>query len=226
MVLPAMFKTNRLTSPWFWAALICFVWVGCAYSVGSLAQEHETTTAHFTPPEGCVPDPRIAVAARAVQACIERFSPTHEFIIALRVRRYRPPPDIHVSKESAQEAVEEHVAELRETNRRAPGQTVLSFEHIAPLPGSFPPGADYCELVNFAQIDRRVPGYEGQEFRIWGESFICARADLATDTMELLDLRTSERFRVATDDFKERFPPKQCIPCDKAADAGLSLRFK
>ncbi len=198
MVLP-MFKTNRLTSLWLWAALICFVWLGGTYSVGSLAQEHETTTAHFTPPKGCVPDQRIAVAARAVQACIERFSPTHEFIIALRVRRYRPPPNIHVSKESAQKAVEEHVAELRETNQRAPGQTLLGFEHMATIPKSFPPGADYCELVHAAQIDRRVPGYEGQEFRIMVQSFICARADLATDTMELLDLQASERFRPGTD---------------------------
>ena len=218
-----MSKARQLASLWLWAALICFVWIGGTYSVGSPAQEQEATTAHFTPPEGCVPDPRLALATRSVQACIKRLGPTDEFIMGLRVRRYRPnSPGVHVSKESAQQAVEDHVAELREANRTAPGQALLSFEHMATIPKSFPPGADYCELVDAVQIDRRVPGYEAQDFRIWVESFICARADLATNTIELLDLRWSERFRVATDK-KHIYDVLQIM--NKGLEAAHSLRY-
>jgi hypothetical protein len=183
-----MFDINWAVIQSFRAALMCLALMSAdAWWARSFAQEDKTTAAHFTPPEGCVPDPRLAVVGRAVQACIERFSPTHEFIIALRESRFRPNrPNVHPNADLARQAVGEHVAELRTTNRTPPGQTLLSFDHMATAPRSLPPGADYCELVNFAQIDRRVPGYEGEEFRIWGQDFVCARAHLSRNFVQVL----------------------------------------
>ena len=220
-----MFGIRRAFNCAFRVVLTWLVLIGVAARLEhAFAQQHQVTSAHFTPPDGCIPDPAIAAAGHAVQACIERFSPTHEFIISLRETRLRPSrADQRPDPAAARSAVRERVADLRATNQAEPGQKLLSFEHMATASTGFPPGADYCELVDFVQLDRRVPGYPGEEFRIWGHDFVCARADLSGNSVQLLDLRASERFRVATDDVKERF--KSGVPMNTAFAVQRSLRF-
>ena len=101
-------------------------------------------------------------------------------------------------------AVDEHIVKLIEANESQPGIRLRVFEPIeSPQPEKY--GADHCSLVMSVAEDRRVPKYKGEEFRIWTQTFVCARADSADNSIQVVELRASERFRVKTDDFKDRF---------------------
>lgn len=89
---------------------------------------------------------------------------------------------------------------------------LLMFEHWAETESAHPPGADLCTQVSAVVIDHRVPGYVGDEFRIWMNTAICARIDESDNSIQLVELRASERFRVKSDRFRERFDGDMPIP--------------
>ena len=189
----------------------------------ALAAEHTQATASFVAPEYCIEDQDLAKVLGVVQACVQRFSPTHEFTIILNEYRLRiSREDVVSNAEIAAMAVGAHIEKLREANESQPGVTLGMFETSeSPQPEEF--GADHCSTVQSIAVDRRVPGYEGEEFRIWAETFVCARADSSDNSIQVVELRSSERFRVKTDHFKERF--KYLVPFGTALEAEQSLRL-
>jgi hypothetical protein len=180
-------------------------------------------TASFIPPEDCIEDQNLAEELGVVQACIQRFSPTHEFTIILNEYRLRTSgEDVVSNAEIAVKAVDEHIKKLYEANESQPGIALGMFETSETLkPEEY--GADHCSTVQSVAVDRRVPGYVGEEFRIWAETFICARADASDNSIQVVELRSSERFRVKTDQFKERF--KYLVPFGSALEAEQSLKM-
>ncbi|MCW1382659.1 hypothetical protein OLX02_07465 [Novosphingobium sp. KCTC 2891] len=173
--------------------------------------------ASFTAPDGCIPDQALATASQAAQACVERFSPTHEFIITLKEIRVRSTdPKARADADVARMVVEEAVARLRKANEEGqPGQILLSFG-TWPMPPDallFPKGADSCANFTSVAIDRRVPGFGSDEFRIWATGLICGRVDKADNSIRVVELKASERFRVKSDQFKERF--KNLVPFER-----------
>jgi hypothetical protein len=183
--------------------------------------EHAKVTASFLPPEHCVEDQKLAMAIGAVQACVQRFSATHEFTVILNESRLPTSKEDVVSNvEIAAMAVNAHIAKLRAANEGQPGITLGMFEVSEQLRPE-ENGADYCGTALSIVIDRRVPGYEGEEFRIWAETFVCARADSSDNSIQLVELRSSERFRVKTDQFRERF--RYLVPFGSALEAERSL---
>lgn len=190
--------------------------------VAALASERSQATASFIPPEQCVEDQRLAMVLGAVQACVQRFSTTHEFAVVLKEYRLRSTRENAVVSETiAAMAVDEHVAKLRAANEGQPGITLGLFE----VSKSRRPehGADHCSLVSSVVIDRRVPGYQDEEFRIWAQIVVCARADSSENSVQVVELRSSERFRVKTDQFQERF--KYLMPTVSAFKAEESLKM-
>ena len=188
--------------------------------------ERSQATASFVPPKDCIEDQALAATLRAVQACVQRFSATHEFVIILREFRLRSTQEGAVATEKiATMAVAEHIAKLRAANEDQPGQTLALFETSELLrpEARLPTGADHCSLVSSVVIDSRVPGYLGEEFRIWGQTYVCARADPSDNSVHLVELRSSERFRVKTDRFKERF--EALAPLGSALEAEKSLKM-
>ena len=159
----------------------------------------------------------------AVQACVQRFSATHEFLVMLKEYRLRSSRENVVASEKiAAMAVDEYIAKLFAANEGQPGITLGMFE----VSESLRPeenGADHCSTVYSVAIDRRVPGYEGEEFRIWAQTFVCARADSSDNSVQVVELRSSERFRVKTDRFKDRFTYLE--PMISAFEAEQSLNM-
>jgi hypothetical protein len=184
--------------------------------------EHSQPTASFVPPKGCVEDKELATALKAVQACVQRFSTTHEFMVTLREFRLRSTTEKATENISAM-AVAEHIAKLRAVNEGQPGQTLALFDVLDIRPKRRPTGADHCSWVSSVVIDRRVPGYKGEEFRIWAQTLVCARADTSDNSVQMVELRSSERFRVKTDRFKERF--EVFAPAMSASEAEASLKM-
>ena len=191
--------------------------------VKALAAEHAQATASFIPPEHCIEDQTLAKMLGVVQACVQRFSPTHEFTIMLNEYRLRTSrEDAASNAEIAVMAVDAHIEKLLEANESQPGVALGMFE-VAEQSRPEEYGADHCKTVWSVSHDRRVPGYEGEEFRIWAETFICARADPSDNSIQVVELRSSERFRVKTDQFQERF--KYLVPFNTAMDAEQSLKM-
>ena len=191
--------------------------------VEALVSEHSQATASFVPPEQCIENQRLAIMLGAVQACIQRFSVTHQFVIVLKEYRLLSTREDAVASETiAAMAVDEHIAKLRASNEGQPGITFGLFEFSKSLhPEKY--GADHCSLVSSVAIDRRVPGYEGEEFRIWAQITVCARADSSDNSVQVVELSSSERFRVKTDQFKDRF--KNLVPIGSALKAEESLKM-
>ena len=191
--------------------------------VEALASERPQATASFVPPEQCVEDQRLAMVLGAVQACVQRFSATHEFAVFLKEYRLRSTRENAVASETiAAMAVDEHIAKLRAANEGQPGITLGLFEVSESLrPEEH--GADHCSLVSSVAIDRRVPEYQGEEFRIWAQTYVCARAESSDNSVQVVELRSSERFRVKTDRFQERF--KYLEPAISALKAEESLKM-
>lgn len=188
--------------------------------------ERSPATASFVPPKNCIDDKTLAATLRVVQACVQRFSATHEFVIILREFRLRSTQERAVATEKiAAMAVAEHIAKLQAANEDQPGQTLAMFEssELHRPEARLPAGADHCSLVSSVVIDSRVPGYAGEEFRIWGQTYVCARADPSDNSVHLVELRSSERFRVKTDQFKERF--ETLAPMGSALEAEKSLKM-
>ena len=191
--------------------------------VKALADERAQATASFIPPEHYIEDQNLAKMLGVVQACVQRLSPTHEFTIMLNEYRLRTPREDVVSNvETAAMAVGAHIEKLLEASESQPGVTLGMFE-VAEQLRPEEHGADYCKTVWSVSHDRRVPGYEGEEFRIWAETFVCARADPSDNSIQVVELRSSERFRVKTDQFRERF--KYLVPFSTAMDAEQSLKM-
>ena len=182
-------------------------------------------TSSFVAPSGCVDDSTLAIAVGAVQACVQRFSETHQFIIHLREFRVIPSQDnSQIDDTTSAQVVHDHTEKLRAANEGQKGQILGMFEYIdIAKPEGRPEGADHCSQADSMVSDRRVPGYKREEFRIWAETFVCARADTSNNTIQLVELRASERFRVSTDNFKERFT--YLDPIVSAIKAQNSLRM-
>jgi len=180
-------------------------------------------TASFVPPEQCVEDQRFAKLLGAVQACVQRFSPTHEFAVALWEYKLRPTRENAVVNEKISAiAVDQYIAKLRAANEGKPGITLGAFE-VAKSRKPEDQRADHCSLVFSAAIDRRVPKFQGEEFRIWAETLVCARSDSSDNVVQVVELRSSERFRVKTDRFRERFEYR--LPLISAFEARESLKM-
>lgn len=191
--------------------------------VDAFDSERSQATASFVPPENCIDDQKLAMVLGAVQACIQRFSPTHEFAIMLKEYRLRSTRESAVANEEiAAMAVDEYIAKLRAANEGQPGITLGLFK-VSESQRPEKHGADHCSLVSSIVIDRRVPGYEGEEFRIWAQTSVCARADSSDNSVQVVELRSSERFRVKTDRFQERF--KYLMPVASALEAEQSLKM-
>lgn len=191
--------------------------------VEALASERAQATASFVPPEDCVDDQKLAMVLGAVQVCVQRFSPTHEFAVMLKeYRLHSSREDAVASEEIAAQAVDEYIAKLRAANEDQPGITLGLFK-IFESQRPEKHGADHCSMVSSVAIDRRVPGYEGEEFRIWAQTYVCARADPSDNSIQVVELRSSERFRVKTDQYQERF--KYLMPVGSALDAEKSLKM-
>ncbi|SLN37062.1 hypothetical protein PEL8287_01769 [Roseovarius litorisediminis] len=157
-------------------------------------------TSSFKAPKGCKPDSRLAAQFNAVQACIERFSDTHEFVLLLQEKRYSTAA---TSKNEARKSVKKiarsYLSDLRRTNSKAVGQSMELFKSFDYKTSAvLPIGAEFCTSANAIVIDRHVPGYIGDEFRIWMQTDVCTRFDPESRTVQLVELRASERFRVAT----------------------------
>jgi len=191
--------------------------------IEALAAKRAQATASFVPPKHCIEDQKLAEVLRVVQACVQRFSPTHEFTIILNEYRLRTSrEDVVSNAEIAAMAVDEHITKLREANESRPGFTLGSFEFIeTPRPEKY--GPDHCSTVWSVAFDRRVPGYKGEEFRIWAQTFVCARADSSDNSIQVVELRSSERFRVKTDRFKDRFTYLEPFISASEADATLKM---
>ncbi len=151
------------------------------------------TTSSFKAPKGCKTDRRLAAQFNAVQACKERFSSTHEFVLLLQEKRYRSNAD------KVKQVAKKYISDVRKTNSQTAGQSLELFKTFDYVPAAkLPSGAEFCTSANAVVIDRRVPGYVGEEFRIWIQTDVCTRYDAQTQTVQLVELRASERFRVAT----------------------------
>jgi len=189
------------------------------------APEEWQPTSSFVAPPGCVDDSTLAIAVGAVQACMQRFSETHQFIILLREFRVIPSQDnSQIEDTTSAQVVHDHIEKLRAANEGQEGQILGMFESIdIAKPEGRPEGADHCSQADSMASDRRVPGYKREEFRIWAETFVCARADPSKNTIQLVELSASERFRVSTDNFKERFT--YLDPILSAIKAQNSLRM-
>lgn len=187
------------------------------------SDERRVATASFVPPQHCIKEPELARALGVVQACVQRFSPTHEFTIILSEYRLRTSrKDVVSNAEIASMAVDEHIVKLIEANESQPGITLAAGEPFeTPEPAKY--GADHCSTIWSVAEDRRVPGYEGEEFRIWAQTFVCARADSSDNSIQVVELRSSERFRVKTDDFRDRFEFLE--PAISALEADASLKM-
>ena len=189
----------------------------------ALSAERAQATASFVPPEHCIEDQKLATVLRVVQACVQRFSPTHEFTIILNEYRLRTSKEGVVSDpEIAAMAVGVHIEKLREANASQPGITLGMFEVSERLQPE-ESGADHCSAVLSVAVDRRVPGYDGEEFRIWAQTLVCARTDTSDNSVQVVELRCSERFRVKTDQFKDRF--EYLEPLGSALEAEKSLKM-
>ncbi len=166
----------------------------------ALAGSGIKATSSFKAPQGCKNDRALAARLNAVQVCIERFTKTHEFVLSLQEKRYRTNAKSEdAARNSVKQIVKSYIADLRKTNAQAPGQTLKTFKSFDYLPtADFPKGAEFCSSANAVVFDRRVPGYIGEEFRTWMNTLVCARFDAATSTVQLVELRASERFRTAT----------------------------
>lgn len=186
-----------------------------------------SATSSFKSPKGCKNSRALARAFSAVQACAQRFSPTHEFVILLLEKRYRSKASSDAAKEKAVKAtVKKYTSDLRKANSNAPGQNLLEFLSSDSLPkANLSGGADFCTLSNAVIVDRRVPKNVGEEFRIWIETRVCARFDGSTNTVQLVELRATERFRANTDGALaiERF--KYLTPSVTAGQAYKTLRL-
>ncbi len=206
------------------AALVVVSLFVCA--IPALAEQAVSPEASFSPPAGCVPDVAIAIAAHATQACIERFSATHEFIVTLHESRVRSAdPQAEATPDIARAATEDAIERLRAANVATDGQTLISFETL-PMPQDallFPAGADHCVNVASVMTDRRVPGYGKDEFRIWMTALVCGRADAADHSIQIVQIKASERFRVASDQFRDRF--RQLIPFQRFDGALRTLKL-
>jgi hypothetical protein len=196
----------------------------------ALAQviEHQSPIASFTPPQGCIPDAGQVTQGLATQACIERFSATHEFIIALHEYRvYNSDPKTRPSSDDAKDAVESLVAKLHKENSEVAGQSLLHFGSIRTPPQGMPSGANYCVTLWVVTSDHRVPGFANQEFRTMVYDFVCGRADLVGNSIQIVELRASERLNVAADMrlVKQRFERPIPIPFQEFDIAVRTLKL-
>lgn len=134
--------------------------------VEALTADRAQATASFSQPRHCIETQNLAKGLGVVQACVQRLSPTHEFTVILNEYRLRRSRKVVVSStEIAAMAVGAHIERLREANESQPGTTLGIFEISESLqPEEY--GADHCSTVQSIAVDRRVPGYEGEEFRI------------------------------------------------------------
>lgn len=191
------------------------------------AQSGFRASSSFDPPKGCVAARSLAKQFGAVQACRQSFSRTHEFVLILLEMRVRSKSKTRgAAGAEMTRAVRRHVAQLRKANSSIPGQKIGMFETSTPAPGvSLPGGADHCSQINAVMFDRRVPGFSGDEFRLWTLSEVCARFDPSSQTIQLVELRATERFRVSTDGplAKRRFD--QLIPTTTALRAIQTLQI-
>jgi hypothetical protein len=186
--------------------------------------EGRGATSSFTAPAGCIDDATLARTVGAVQACIQRFSATHEFVTVLKeIWLRRTHDDIEDAETLPAKAVHDYIETMRAANEGRQDQVLGMFEWTDTKKEGWPVAADHCSLVSMAVIDHGVPGHEGEEFRLWGQSFVCARLDESDNSIQLVELRSSERFRVATDDFKERFTYLE--PAGSALEAAKTLRM-
>lgn len=121
--------------------------------------------------------------------------------------------------------MENYIAELRRANAQAPRQSLGLFEIKDALQQGLAKGAECCTWATGVVSDSCVPNYPVDEFRIWFETEVCARSDRDTQTIQLVELRTNERFRVATDGARavERF--KCLAPADVALEVRKTLRL-
>lgn len=158
-----------------------------------LAGSSIKATSSFKAPKGCKADRKLAAQFNAVQACIERFTATHEFILLLQEKRYRSDAN------SVKRIAKKYISDLRKANAQTAGQSLELFKSFDYKPSAeLPDGANFCSSANAVVIDRRVPGHVGEEFRNWIQTTVCTRYDPNTKTVQLVELRASERFRVAT----------------------------
>lgn len=150
-------------------------------------------TSAFKAPQGCRMDRKLAAQLDAVQACVERFTRTHEFVLVLQEKRYR------ANANAVKRTAKQYISDLRKANAQAAGQSLELFKSFDYVPtAELPDGAEFCSSANAVMVDRRVPGYVGEEFRIWMNTTVCTRFDPGTQTIQLVELRASERFRLST----------------------------
>jgi len=173
-------------------------------------KEKLRTTASFTPPEDCQPDTTLAAMVGASQACIQRFSPTHEFVVKLTEYRARADrPGLRADSELAKLAVEEQFSELLAANRQRAEGTLQVLEEGWVKSAHRAPGADHCAILAAIMEDRHVPGHEGKVFLLAANALVCARADKSDNTIQIVQLTVSERSLFPSEEIHEGYPQKR-----------------
>ena len=126
-----MIKGEYKTSSSILSLLLAAVFVFTSLAVPNLATAGSaiSATSSFKSPKGCKNSRALAKAFKAVQACEQRFSPTHEFVLILLEKRYRSKATTDAAKaKSVKSTVRKYTSDLRKANSNAAGQKLEFFE--------------------------------------------------------------------------------------------------
>lgn len=201
-------------------AMLRALLLGLAFLASPTSAEERVFGAYssFVPPNGCQVDRSLAARVGASIACVERFSPTHEFAVSLVELRWTPPPQTKATSEHAKIAVEEHLAELIAANEERADGTLQVKRRAWFKPEYRARNADHCAALTFIMIDSHVPAHAGEDFILAANVAICGRISRAENVVIMVHLAITERMLLVKEEIDQSYSAKS-----QAAIASLAM---
>lgn len=153
--------------------------------------------ASFTPPPDCQFSKELARTIGVSMACMQNFSPTHEFIVHLaEIYSTADNPSTRVTSDHAMSAVRDHFEQIVSKNREySIGDRFEIVRQGWIKPDHRAQGADHCAILAFKMFTTSYRSeFAGEPFVQIANTLICAKADTQNNSISLVRLAVSERY--------------------------------